>query len=421
MGAEKLKYRAEFFAGAILLGAALRVVAYPLPGSTDVPIFRVWSHYAAAEGIGRLYGTGGRFPERRVLEHDGVRTKVDYPPLALYELAVASPKTLALAGDVLLAWILYVFARRRLAAPGAAVLAFWLNPAVILLGAVLGYLDVLYLAPAAAALLFAIEERAVLAGVLFAAACLTKPLAILAAPAIVLALPPSRFALRRAGLAFSATAIVMVLPVIAAGGFLNMLWGVGSVLRDPFVSAAAANAWWLAAPLATHVPLDALRVAGAAMTALTIGWAITRAGRMPNPGALAALAGFSIHAYAVFAVSVHENHLAGAIPFLVLASAAQKRFAPVLAAVSAIAALNMNVFYGLGAGAGWAVPRVVAGIDVMAPLAIANVFVLGWHAAVLNQNSANERQRVSHANGAGYGVPASERVGSPGAKPPVQA
>jgi hypothetical protein len=34
------------------------------------------------------------------------------------------------------------------------------------------------------------------------------------------------------------------------------------------------------------------------------------------------------------------------------------------------------------------------------------------------RHSANERQRVSHANGAGPGVPASERVGgSGGAKP----
>lgn len=66
------RYRAEFFAGAILLGAALRVVAYPLPGSTDVPIFRAWSHVAASEGVGRLYGTGGHFPERRVL----ARTRV---------------------------------------------------------------------------------------------------------------------------------------------------------------------------------------------------------------------------------------------------------------------------------------------------------------------------------------------------------
>jgi hypothetical protein len=32
--------------------------------------------------------------------------------------------------------------------------------------------------------------------------------------------------------------------------------------------------------------------------------------------------------------------------------------------------------------------------------------------------AANERQRVSHANGAGRGVPASERVGGPGGEAP---
>jgi hypothetical protein len=36
----------------------------------------------------------------------------------------------------------------------------------------------------------------------------------------------------------------------------------------------------------------------------------------------------------------------------------------------------------------------------------------------LTVDDANERKRVSHANGAGYGVPASERVGGSGAKPP---
>ncbi|HEX4567469.1 MAG TPA: hypothetical protein VH138_12605, partial [Vicinamibacterales bacterium] len=97
---------------------------------------------------------------------------------------------------------------------------------------------------------------------------------------------------------------------------------------------------------------------------------------------LAALAGFSIHAYAVFAVSVHENHLAGAIPFLALASAAERRFAPVLAAVSAIVAINVNVFYGLGVGVGWALPRTIGAVDVMVVLAVANVAAFAWHAAV---------------------------------------
>jgi hypothetical protein len=166
-----------------------------------------------------------------------------------------------------------------------------------------------------------------------------------------------------------------------------MFGGVGSLLRDPFLSAAAANAWWLAAPLAAHVPLDLLRVAGGLMTAVAIGWAIRRTGRTPDACALAALAGFSIHAYAVLAVSVHENHLAGAIPFLALASAAQRRFAPVLVAASGIAALNMNVFYGLGVGAGWAIPRTIAGMDIMAPLALANAGTLAWYAGILRQRS----------------------------------
>ena len=385
-----MKYRAEFFAAALVFGAALRVVAYPLPGSTDVPIFNAWSHYAATDGVGRLYGTGGRFPERRVLEYRGIRTKVDYPPLALYELRLASPKTLAFAGDALLAAILYVFARRRFGAgaPRRAVLAFWLNPAVILLGAVLGYLDVLYLAPAVAALLCALEGRAVLAGLLFAAACLTKPLAILVAPAIVVALPGAR-ARRTVAVAAVAGAVLIVLPVIGAGGFLNMVWGVGSLVRDPFLSAAAANAWWLAAPLASHGSLDRLRIVGAAMTVLAIGWATLRAGRTPDACALTALAGFSIHAYAVLAVSVHENHLAGAIPFLALASATERRLGPVLATVSAIAAINMNVFYGLGVGVGWAVPRTIGRLDVMNLLAVANVATFVWHAAVASTRRAS--------------------------------
>jgi len=378
-----VRHGAEVFAAALVLGAALRVVAYRLPGSPDVPIFNAWSHYAAADGVGRLYGTGGRFPERRMLEYGGIRTKVDYPPLALYELAAASPKTLAFAGDALLAGILYMFARRRFAdgAPRRAVIAFWLNPAVILLGAVLGYLDVLYLAPAVAALLCALDGQAALAGILFSAACLTKPLGIFVAPAIVLALqaPRSR---RTFAVAAVAGGLLIVLPVIVAGGFLNMVWGVGSLLRDPFLSGAAANAWWLAPPLAAHASLDVLRIAGAAMTVLAIGWAIRRTGRTPDACALAALAGFSIHAYAVLAVSVHENHLAGALPFLALASAAERRFAPVLATVSAIAALNMNVFYGLGIGVGWAFPRTIGPVDVMIALAVANVAAFAWHAAV---------------------------------------
>ncbi len=385
-----LRYRAEYFVGALLLGAALRIVAYPLPGSTDSPFFHVWSHASRLEGVGHLYGTGGRFPERRLLVYDGVRTKVDYPPLALEELGIAPPKVLAIAADVLLTSALYLFVRRRFpeAIAQRTALAIWLNPAVILLGAVLGYLDALYLAPALLALLAAATggaATAAIAGALLAAACLTKPLAILIAPAVGLALWSGRDT-GRVNRPFTAVitgvlaATLIVLPVIVAGGFLNMLWGVGSVLRDPFVSGAAANLWWLAIPAVARVPIDLLRVIGALATVLAIAWAASRTGRTSDAFALAAFAAFSVHAYELLAVSVHENHLAGVLPFLALASAADRRRLPVLAAVSVIAALNMNVFYGFGVGVGWAVPRTVAGIDIMFVLAMANVATFAWHA-----------------------------------------
>src|SRR5207245_7756752 len=136
MGSEIVRHRAEFFAGAIAIGAALRIVALPLPGTTDVPIFKVWAFHAATEGVGRLYGTGGRFPERRLLRFQGIRTKIDYPPIALYELGAAGRvyrrvnggrfpdtprlpaaiKTLDLIADAALIWILFLAVRRRLSA-----------------------------------------------------------------------------------------------------------------------------------------------------------------------------------------------------------------------------------------------------------------------------------------------------------------
>ena len=59
--------RLVIVAVAAIAGAALRIAVLPLHGSTDLPYFRVWAEYAASEGVGRMYGTGGHFPERRVL------------------------------------------------------------------------------------------------------------------------------------------------------------------------------------------------------------------------------------------------------------------------------------------------------------------------------------------------------------------
>ena len=96
-------------------------------------------------------------------------------------------------------------------------------------------------------------------------------------------------------------------------------------------------------------------------------------------------AAFCVHAYATLSAQVHENHLFAAVPLLVLASAGRPAFRPIAIGVSAIVALNLNLFYGLGDGIGFALPRALTVIDATVWLAVANCFWLSWHARVLRR------------------------------------
>jgi hypothetical protein len=393
---------------AFVVGGAIRYLALPLPGTTDTPIFEVWARYAAIEGVGGLYGTGGIFPQRRLLESGGVQTKVDYPPLALYELGVAGRfervmplaiaiKAVTIASEAILALLLYATVRRwrRTQDEAAAVaLAVWLNPASIMLAGVLGYVDPLFVLPAVGALAGAAAGHPAVAGALIAAACLTKPQAILVVPCVALAIwntGDERQAPRRAisaGAAAAAVAVFLVVPVVARGGALNMAWALGSLLRDPWLSGNSASLWTIVMAMQTPVPIDQARAAGALLTLGAIGLMMWRARRTRDPWLLAALGAFAVHAYATFAVAVHENHLYAAVPLLALAAAGRRRFAGVFAAVSAVVALNLYLAYGLGVGVGHFAPQTIDGIDTLVLLAVANACVFVWHAAVLHAESA---------------------------------
>ena len=394
-------------AAAALAAALIRAALLPFPGSTDVPYFRVWARYAATEGVGALYGTGGHYPERRVLDDRGVRTKVDYPPVALYELGVAARaadaaaggqagdraltvaiKAIIVAAEAALVLLLFAGVSRLSASDAGtrAALRLWLDPSAILIGSVLGYLEPLYLLPAVAALLAAARGRASLAGALFAVALLTKPLAVFFAPAIAAGVwQASGDGRQRA--AWSAlswallTGLAAVAPVAVQGGLLNMAWGVGSVLRDPFLTGNAANVWWLAAALAApHIEL--WRIVGGAATLAAMGWAFARMRSAPDASFLAAGAALAVHAYAVLAVSVHENHLFGAVPPLVLASAGRPRFRGVLLLVSSVCAVNLVLTAGLDALAAPALQMTAGALT-----ACANCLGLAWHAAVFDAES----------------------------------
>jgi hypothetical protein len=84
---------------------------------------------------------------------------------------------------------------------------------------------------------------------------------------------------------------------------------------------------------------------------------------------------------------MHEHHQLFEVPILALAAALRPRLRPVFALVSGIVALNINYIYGAGLGMGWAVPRMMTGIDLSVIVAVVNVAALVWFARRLRDEA----------------------------------
>jgi hypothetical protein len=426
-------------AAILVAGAVLRLAALPGPGTGDVTIFKVWSYNAARGGVGAMYGVGGSPPERRLLDYQGTTAVVDYPPLALYELGVAgrihrawsgrrfpndaalntAVKLPSLAADVsYLALILFLTWRYfGVEAARWAAAAWWLNPAPIIDASVLGYLDMQYVVPAAAAIVAAAHGRSALAGVLAGAAILTKAQGIFIAPAVALAIwncgARDRRAQRVAAAAAAALAVAaaVVAPVVGAGGWTNMVQALGRLAHHDSLSAQACNLWWLvgyvvrirysardmglwpaivaparilAGPRVVELGYPDPKIIGAALTTAAMLWALWTARRARDVWSLAGAGAFIAHAYATLSAQVHENHLFAVVPLLALAAVGRAGFRPILAVMSAVVALNLNLFYGFGDDR-FALPRALTIVDATVMLAIVNCAALWWHARLLRR------------------------------------
>jgi hypothetical protein len=73
---------------------------------------------------------------------------------------------------------------------------------------------------------------------------------------------------------------------------------------------------------------------------------------------------------------------------LALAASLHRSFKGGFIGVSLGCAPGMNLFYGIGAGIGWTVPRTVTPIDASVLLAVANLALLVWHGRVLAREAA---------------------------------
>jgi hypothetical protein len=434
----------KLFVSALLLGVVIRAAALPLPGTRDVGVWKIWTYNAAFHSPARLYGVGGLPPDRRVLDFHGAETTVDYPPLALFELAIAgrayrlvSPtfpdtaaltaaiKLLVLAFEAGLVLLVFVAVRARAGTSAArwATAAYWLNPAPLMGASVLCYLDPLFVLPVTAALVAGSNGWSFLAGMLFIVAVATKAQAIVVFPAVALAVwnggeradRSRRVVLATAGGAVAAAMILA--PLAAAGSLPNMFAALQSLARHDMLSGNAPNLWWIVGYLlrawysmadmgvwpALTAPAKILaisrtmeigypnpRVIGAAMTAAAMAWALWTAARARDRFLIAAVAAFMVHAYATLSAQVHENHLFAAVPLLVLASAGRPRLRPVMWTLSGIFALNLNLFYGVSEYIdGWAIPRAITVIDLTVLLAVVNCATLLWHAVVLRSEASS--------------------------------
>ena len=412
----------------------VRAFAVPLDGTEDVFVWKTWSYGALQQGITRLYGVGGAPPERGVVRWGDRSTTVDYPPIALYELAVAGaayrtffpsfentrwlnvamklPPLLAEIALALLLWRI-IGVRYGDAAAAWALLAFWLNPAMILAGSVLGYLDPLMALPAVGAIAAASGGAPFTAGALVAIACLTKAQAVFIIPVVALAVWNSsggrrgRQAMVTGAGAASVSALTLA-PFVVAGAWRNLLQGVGSLLRHDMLSADAANFWWIVTYVMRAIyaigDLGAwgawtmtVRILGisrvvelgypnprpiaAAAIVAAASWALWRARRSRDLSVMLACAAVVVHAYFVLGVQVHENHLYLAIPLLGGAAAVHRELRPVFYGVSIAFALNLWLFFGLGRGYP-PPPRNLTIIDSTVWLALANCGLFCLHACV---------------------------------------
>jgi hypothetical protein len=419
----------RWFAALLLLGLVIRLASLPLAGTGDLDVWKHWS-YGATNGVSTMYGVGGHPPVRGIV-HWGTRaTTVDYPPATLYALGIVGRayrafdpsyedgraltvaiKSSILIADAALCWLLWLLIRRRSDEQTARVAAlfYWLNPATMLDGGVLGYLDPWMGALILGALVTADAASPALCGILLALAVLTKLQSLFVAPAVLLVLGsrtrwrPRPLAL--ASLSSAAAVGVLLAPFIRRGALPNVIQGVGAVFHHDMLSATAANLWWIVTWLlrASYAVRDlgawaawtmTVRILGisrlvalgfpnprpiaTAMAASVMVWAFWRARRGTLP-LIVASGALAVHAYFVLAVQVHENHLYLALPLMAAAAAMLPRLRGPFYLLSGVFALDLFLFYGLGRGFPLP-PRGFTVIDATVVLSFVNVGALVWHA-----------------------------------------
>jgi len=379
-------------AGAVF-GAWVRLFFLYSAGSWDTEYWKAWMNRAASHGVVRVYGDPDAVPAgslRAQLRGDEELWKitshgrlfvVDYPPLAMTlwrwswalvgsgnldyaEAQNVSVKLPAVIGDVVAMAVLIWALRDRLQRALALAILYWALPVSWLSSAVLGYLDGAYAPLVLLALLAAGRHRSSWAGALLALACLLKPTAVVAAPAIAAALLASGGRIVKAVVAGLLVIAIALAPFAWSGTLETAIVHVYRILFQGTLSGGYPNPWWLLGhflslgggePLSGAVKFartDLLpfpvRPLGAALFGLVAVMVVFSQRRVRGPGAAALSGACLFFAYAMLAIGVHENHPHPLFVILVATGLLNRRLQIVAAGTSAIYVLNMLMLSGLG-------------------------------------------------------------------------
>ena len=446
--------RAAALVAAFAFGAWVRGAFLASAGSWDTEYWKAWTIRAADHGVTRVYGDPGAVPAARLLaqmrgeeelwkvEFAGRPFVVDYPPLAMFlwrwsywavtrggtgldppEVRNVAVKLPSVLGDVAaVALLLWALGPRGL---GLAAL-YWAAPVSWLPSAALGYLDGAYAPLAAAALVAAGRGRRGWAGAWLAAACLVKPTAVVAAPAVAVALVPR--GVGRAFLAGLAVVFVTLAPFAVAGTLGAAVVHVYRILFQGTLSGGFPNPWWILGHALdvirrgagaadqvrfariAEVPFSA-GAAGVALFAAAAVFIVWRQRRAAGPGP-ASLAGAAlVFSYAMLAVGVHENHPHPMFLLLLCTGLPSRRLRLVTLGAAVVYVLNMLMLSGVGrfygpryaalepAARALSTWRMAPGFDFTLALALANTALFAVLLAALPAEMERLKEPVPPARG----------------------
>ncbi|MDO8673845.1 MAG: hypothetical protein Q7O66_20740 [Dehalococcoidia bacterium] len=343
----------------VLAALLVRLALAPLPGY-DVRDYRLWTEVVARGEITAIY-------------HASIYIPYNYPPVFLYMLealghfySLLSPsfdtssplfgvvlKSTAILADVAASLAIYLFLRRRVT-PNSALLgalAFALNPAVIWNTAYWGGVDGINTLLAFLAFILLVRGLPEVSWLLLALSLLIKPLSL---PIVIIAtfLTLHRFGFKRSALCAIVVAgvtVVSIVPFLIAGTAGEMWTAIqANVGNYNNVSANAHNFWWLVSggknwtrDTDVFLGVASYRVIGFALFAILTILCLCSLRRKSQEAHVFFVCSMLSFAFFMLPTEVHENWMFGVFPFLVVASALDPRFRPILIALSITFWLNM--------------------------------------------------------------------------------